>query len=203
MSGRVDDLRSGRSIHRRALSRIFSRLFGGRPRNEVTSTRVTFAASPKTIWNRIVFYEEVPGRAPLLLRLFMPHPLQTEGEKTAVGVRVRCLYEAGELIKRITSLEAPHRIHFDVVEQHLGIENCVVAQGGSYEIDRNGKGSDVLLTTKYKAYLHPRWLWRPLEKLIAGQLHRHVLNGMREVQDHSKEVLVSLDGLAIRNTDQV
>lgn len=38
----------------------------------------------------------------------------------------------------------------------------------------------IFLTTNYSAYLHPRWLWRPLEKLVTAQLHHHVLRGMRE-----------------------
>jgi hypothetical protein len=35
------------------------------------------------------------------------------------------------------------------------------------------------LTTCYRAYLRPRFLWRPLEARLVGQLHNHILAGIR------------------------
>ncbi|HTV05926.1 MAG TPA: hypothetical protein VME86_11210, partial [Acidobacteriaceae bacterium] len=101
------------------------------------------------------------------------------GDKSRTGALVRCIYDGGDLVKRIVALEPPYRMVFDVLEQRLGIEGCVVAQKGSYEIDSNGEGSDVILTTQYWAFLHPRWLWRSIEHVVASQLHLHILNAMR------------------------
>jgi hypothetical protein len=92
---------------------------------------------------------------------------------------VKCIYEGGDLVKRITVIEPPLRIGFEVLEQRLGIEGCAIARNGSYELVPHRDGTDILLTTHYSAYLHPRWLWRPVEKLVTSQLHHHVLNGMR------------------------
>jgi hypothetical protein len=147
-----------------------------------------FGATPEEAWNRILFYEEVPGRAPFPLRAFMPSPVRTEGQKASVGSRVRCIYNRGYLIKRITMLDPPRRIRFEVTEQLLGIERCVVALGGSYEIEPSGEGSEFTLTTRYQAHLHPRALWRPLERLVAGQLHTHVLKGMGATAGNASEV---------------
>jgi hypothetical protein len=146
---------------------------------ETVATRVHFEVSPETAWNLIMFYEEVPGRPPFLLRTFLPYPVRTEGTKTSVGARIRCIYRGGDLIKHVTAIEQPCLIQFEVTDQRLGIEGCVVARDGSYAIERNGDGADIVLTTRYSAYLHPRLLWSPLEKLVTGQLHHHVLNGMR------------------------
>jgi hypothetical protein len=154
--------------------------FGGTASDELISTHLCLPVDPATVWGRIVLFEEVTGRPPLLVRLFMPHPVRTDGEKTRVGALVRCKYESGDLVKRIIAVEPPYRMVFDVIEQSLGIEGCVVAQRGSYEIDRNGKGSDVILTTQYRAFLHPRRLWRPLEEMVAHRLHLHILRGMQE-----------------------
>jgi hypothetical protein len=147
-----------------------------------------FGASPEEAWERILFYEEVPGRAPFPLRWFMPSPVRTEGEKGSVGSRVRCVYSRGYLIKRITMVNRPRRIRFEVMEQFLGIEGCVVALGGSYEIEPSGEGSEFTLTTRYLARLRPRALWRPLERLVAGQLHKHVLKGMGAAASQPAEV---------------
>lgn len=163
-----------------AIIKVLGWLFGGAASNELISTHLSLPADPETVWGRIVLFEEVVGRPSLLLRLFMPHPVRTDGEKSRVGALVRCVYEGGDLVKRMIAVEPPYRMVFDVIEQRLGIEGCVVVQRGSYEIDRNGKGSDVILTTQYRAFLHPRRLWRPLEEMVGHRLHLHILHGMQE-----------------------
>jgi hypothetical protein len=128
-----------------------------------------------------MLYEEVPGRQPLLLRAFLPQPVRTEGDKTLVGAKVRCAYRRGELIKRITTVKPPYLLRFEVIEQHLGIEGCSLTLEGSYQIFTCGEATDVVLTTKYCAYLHPRYLWHPLEALLVHQLHNHILRGVSSV----------------------
>jgi hypothetical protein len=158
--------------------RIVSRLSARKPVSEAVATRVKFKARPEAVWDHMMLYEEVPGRPPLLLRTLLPHPLRTEGDKTRVGSTVRCVYRGGDLVKRITTVVSPHSLQFEVIEQSLGIEDCIRTRGGSYQILRCGDASDVVLITNYQAYLHPRHLWRPLEALLVRQLHRHILRGI-------------------------
>jgi hypothetical protein len=145
---------------------------------EAVTTKVHFNASPEALWNHIMFYEELLGQPPFLLRVLLPHPVRSEGDKTHVGATVRCEYRGGDLVKRITAVKRHHFLQFEVIEQRLGIEDCVMAVNGSYEISRSGGGSELVLTTNYRAYLRPSWAWRPLEKLLVGQLHRYILDGM-------------------------
>jgi len=168
------------NIQARARHRLVSRIFGGKPLCESVATHVHMAFHPEALWRCIQFYEEVPGRPPLLLRALIPAPVRSHGDKTAAGSKVLCLYDSGMLVKRITTLEKPHLIEFELLEQSLGIERCVVAEGGSYKIHWNGHDSTVVLTTNYLAYLRPRWLWAPLERLVVHQLHKHILGGMRK-----------------------
>src|SRR5271157_490232 len=158
--------------------RLVSWLCARRAVSEAVTTRVHFNASPEVLWNHIMFYEELPGRPPFLLRALLPHPVRTEGDKTRVGATVRCEYRGGDLVKRITAVKPHHSLQFEVIEQRLGIEDCVMAVNGSYDINCRGDGSEVVLTTNYRAYLRPSWAWRPLEKLLVSQLHRHILDGM-------------------------
>ncbi len=158
--------------------RLVSWVFAGRGVSESVTTRVHFKASPEAVWNHVMFYEEVPGRPPFILRTVLPHPLRAEGEKTRVGATVRCVYRRGDLIKRITSVEPPHRLQFEVMGQRLGIEGCIHTLGGSYQICGSADESDVVLTTNYLAFLRPRYLWRSLEALLVSQLHRHILRGV-------------------------
>jgi hypothetical protein len=152
--------------------------------------------SPEAAWQHIMFYEEVPTRPGFLLRTLLPYPIRTEGPKNAIGALVRCAYRGGNLVKRITMIDVPHRLEFDVVEQRLGIERCIQTYGGSYQIERCGPDTDVVLRTIYRAYLRPRRLWRQLETVVIRQLHEHILHGIEgAVGKRDRSVCASAKGM--------
>jgi hypothetical protein len=153
-------------------------LFPRNAHSEAVETALYLNAAPEAVWQGILFYEEVPRRPLWFLRIFLPRPIRTDGEKTRVGAIVRCTYDGGHLLKRITVVEPARLVRFDVLEQRLGVEDCVSMSQGSYEIRATGDGSEVVLTTRYRSRLRPRWLWRPLERCLAHRLHRHILDGM-------------------------
>ncbi|MGA7916763.1 MAG: hypothetical protein WCA00_16130 [Candidatus Acidiferrales bacterium] len=158
--------------------RLVSRLFARRPLKEAVATRIRLDGNPETVWNHLLFYEEVPGRPPFPLQVLLPHPVRTEGVKTRVGATVRCTYRGGHLVKRITHVEPLHLLQFDVLEQRLGIESCILTLGGSYRLSARGPMTEVTIMTNYQAYLRPRYLWRPLEAFLMHQLHSHILRGV-------------------------
>jgi len=162
------------------LARV-GRLFPRNDKVDTVDTTRRFDAAPDAVWDAMLFYEEVPGRPSVLLRAFLPAPLRTRGEKTRVGATIACTYEAGYLEKRITAVERPRLIAFDVLIQELGIEDCIGMQGGSYNIRQVEVGSDLVLTTVYRGHLRPRWVWRPFERFLAHRLHQHILNGIRDL----------------------
>lgn len=156
--------------------------WGDSSRNLVTDaveTSIHFHASPETVWQRMLSYEEVPARPPFLLRVLLPHPVRTEGDKTCVGANVQCRYKGGNMVKRIKVVEPPHLVQFEVTQQRLGIEGCVTTLGGSYQLRSCGDQTEIVLTTNYQGHLRPRYFWRPFERFLAHQLHRHILGGMR------------------------
>ena len=157
---------------------LVSRLFARSPLEEGVATRIRLDARSEDIWSHLLFYEEVPGRAPFPLRALLPHPIRTEGVKTRVGATVRCAYSRGHLVKRITHVEPPHLLQFEVVEQDLGIESCILTRCGSYTLSACGPTTEVTIMTNYHAYLRPRFLWRPLEAFLIHQLHSHILRGV-------------------------
>jgi len=163
---------------RSLLNRLGS-LFPRNPDSDSVATTLRFDAPPDAVWRGIRFYEDVPGRAPLVLRLFVPAPVRTQGNKMEAGSRILCTYDGGDLVKRMTAVEPPSSLRFEVLEQRLGIESLLSTARGSYEIRAAGAGSEVVLTTHYCGHLRPRWLWRPFERFLAHRLHRHILHGMR------------------------
>lgn len=172
---------------RQVTDRFVSALFGGAGVQETVTTTVRLDADPGTVWNQLVFYEEVPGAPAWLLRALLPRPLGTEGDKRRIGAIVRCAYSGGNLAKRITAVEAPRLLRFEVLEQRLGIERCILTRGGSYHIHGCGEATDVALVTNYEAFLRPRSVWKRVEAVLVNRLHRHILSGLRAgiVHDHA------------------
>jgi hypothetical protein len=164
------------------LARV-GRLFPRSTSIEAVRTSARFDAPPEAVWQGMLFYEEVPRRPMPLLRMFLPAPVRTTGEKTRVGAVIECTYDRGYLEKCITSVERARSVQFDVLVQDLGVEDCISMRGGSYELRADGSGTELVLTTLYFGHLRPRWLWRPLERFLAHGLHRHILDGMRATVD--------------------
>jgi hypothetical protein len=147
---------------------------------ETVTTALHFEGPLDQVWHALLFYEDVPTRPPAFLRLFLPAPLHTTGDKTRVGAIIECTYEGGHLEKRMTAIEPPRRMTFDVTLQALGIEDAISMHGGAYDLEGDpAGGTTVVLSTRYRGHLRPRWLWRPFERYLAHQLHRHILLGVR------------------------
>jgi hypothetical protein len=152
-------------------------------RREAVTTTFRLDVPRELAWTGLRFYEDIPTRPSPLLRLILPTPVRSEGQKLQPGGVVRCTYEGGHLIKRVTLAEPPGFLRFEVLEQDLGIEHCISLAEGSYEIRDDGTGCQVLLTTAYRGHLRPRFLWRPVERALAHAVHLHILRGMRDLQD--------------------
>lgn len=163
----------------RAVLDWYAGLFAPRAEVEEITTRLRLPASPAQVWGSLKFYEEVPSRPGVLLRMGLPAPVRSEGEKTRVGGTVRCVYEGGYVLKRTTSAEPPNVLRFEVFEQRLGLEHCLSLSDGVYEIRAAPGGAEVALTTRYRGHLRPRVLFRPLERRLTHEIHGHILAGMR------------------------
>jgi len=152
------------------------------PVSVTTAARVR--ASAEEAWNSLMFYEEISGRPPLVVRLLLPEPLRTEGRAAAAGDETRCLYRGGHLVKRTTSVDRARRYCFQVVEQELSIGRGIRLVGGSYELEALSDGTTRLkIETRYVSPRRPRWLWKPIEAAVCHAFHRHILRAMRRAME--------------------
>ena len=159
-------------------------------RTEVATvqTELHMHATPREAWDAIMFYEEVEHAPPMLLDFALPKPISSQGRKDRAGEIVRCQYDRGWLVKRISRVDPGKALEFEVIEQHLHFERDVTLTGGSFEIvDLPDGTTRVVLTTRYKRHLHPGWMWQPIEKEVVHTLHGHVLEGMRRKAENSGE----------------
>ena len=143
-------------------------------------TRMAFAAPPERVWNELMFYEQIDERPPLHLRLLLPVPVGTDKTNVAVGAEVRCSYEGGHLVKRITEIDPKRHYGFDIVEQTLAIGGGLTLSGGGYSLRELPYGhTEVAVTTRYTGGRRPGWFWRPVEAAVCHLFHRHLLAAMR------------------------
>jgi hypothetical protein len=150
------------------------------PELRSVTTSMTFAASREQVWERLMFYEQIGVRPPLHLRLLLPVPIRTEGDKAGVGDEARCLYEGGHLIKRVTEVERGRRYVFEVVEQALAVGHGLRLSGGEYTLRALGPDrTEVSVVTRYLSPRQPRWLWSSIEAAVCHSFHRHLLGAMR------------------------
>ena len=143
-------------------------------------TRAIFKAAPARVWDSLLFYEEIEGPPPLLLRLLLPSPIRTEGEKSSVGSEAVCLYDRGHLIKRTTRIEERSLYEFEVLEQKLRLGGSMRLHGGRYALRSEREGeTQVVLETRYTSTRWPRWFWRPVERFVCHLFHRFLLRTMQ------------------------
>ncbi|HTY41097.1 MAG TPA: hypothetical protein VMH79_04415 [Thermoanaerobaculia bacterium] len=146
------------------------------------TTAGRFPVSAALAWERLLLYEQIERKPPLLLRALLPSPLGTEGPKASVGDRTLCRYREGLLIKRVTAVSPPHHWRFDVVAQDFAIAGGIRLVGGRYAFrDLADGGCEVELETRYAAARRPRWLWRRVEAAVCHAFHRHLLAAMAAV----------------------
>ncbi len=152
------------------------------PETKLTTvvTKEVFDVPPERAWETLMFYEQVETRPPLHLRLLLPVPIRTEGRKEAVGDEALCLYEGGNLIKRVTKVEAGSHYGFSVVKQDLEVGGGMRLSGGWYTLrELPGGRTEVEAATRYASPKRPRWLWEPVEATVCHMFHRHILKEMR------------------------
>ncbi|HET7504738.1 MAG TPA: hypothetical protein VFK02_27135 [Kofleriaceae bacterium] len=144
------------------------------------TTRMTIAASRARVWARLMFYEQIDERPPLHLRLLLPVPIATEGRKSEVGDEVRCRYEGGHLIKRVTHIDPALRYAFEITEQALVVGGGMKLSGGEYTLrEVAAERTQLSIATHYVSSRRPRWLWLPVERWVCHSFHRHILRAMR------------------------
>ena len=149
----------------------------GRPGSVLT--KMKFAAAPEQVWGGLLFYEQLEERPPLLLRLLLPIPIATEGAKSQVGDEVKCLYESGHLLKRVTSVDPDRHYGFEVVEQTLSLGGGLALTGGCYTLrELAGGGTEIVVTTRYASSRRPAWLWKPILATACHMFHRHLLSSI-------------------------
>ena len=149
-------------------------------RVSTVATRMVFDAPAADVWRSLVYYEEIGRPPPLHLRLLLPVPTGTEGNKSEVGNEAKCFYQDGHLLKRTTRVRKAELYEFVVARQELSVGGSLRLYGGRYALSElpNGR-TEVTVETRYVSAKSPRWFWRPLEAMVCHWFHRYLLRSIR------------------------
>jgi hypothetical protein len=141
-------------------------------------TRASFAAPPERVWANLLYYEQIDRPPPWLLRVLLPVPVRTVGQKRAVGDEADCEYTDGHLRKRVTEIEPGRLYRFSVIDQRLRLRG-IRLQGGTYSLRAlEDGGTEIALETRYTGGGSPRWIWASVESSVCHAFHRHILAAM-------------------------
>ena len=144
----------------------------------VTTGRVE--APPNAVWSARVFDGGARTAPPPLAAIGLPTPRGNDGALTRPGDVKTCRLGRGVVRLLVTESRAPETLAFTVIEQRDFENRSVRLMRGSVVLAAAGNGStDVTISTTYAPLLRDRTLWRPIERLIACQLHEHVLRELR------------------------
>jgi hypothetical protein len=149
-----------------------------------------------------MFYEQIEHEPPWLLRLLLPIPVRSEGQKEVVGDVATCVYAQGHLLKCVTQIKPLELYEFKVVEQQLVFGGGLRLLGGSYVLRFvSAERTEVSVTTRYISVKQPRWLWRPIEAVVCHAFHRYLLSAIQKKGAASGKATGSAPESALRHLE--
>ena len=114
------------------------------PSIDAVTTRARFEAPPDEVWQTDDVLRRGAAPSTAAAADVPAEPDEDPGKRQGTSARPsNAATAAAACVKRITALERPRLVRFEVIEQHLGVERCVTTVEGSYEIRADGSGSEV------------------------------------------------------------
>jgi hypothetical protein len=137
-----------------------------------------FPAAPGAVWKALMFYEEIAGDRPFLLRRFLPTPIGSQGCKSTIGGEVTCEYVGGHLVKRVTHIIRERSYTFEIVQQDLALRGIKLV-GGDYTLRVQSEDcTRVALATHYTSLNRPRWVFARLEAAVCHSFHHYIFSAI-------------------------
>lgn len=160
-------------------------------------TTIDIKAPPKTVWQHVVSFSELPPPSDWVLQTGIAYPLRAEIRGTGVGAVRYCVFSTGPFVEPITVWEAPRLLRFDVSAQpatmdelspygihppHL--DNFMRSRQGQFLLTplENG-GTRLEGTTWYEHAIWPAHYWRIWSDFIVHRIHWRVLSHIQNLAE--------------------
>jgi hypothetical protein len=175
---------------------------GGAAMDRVTSiapnyevvTAVEVEATPQTVWNHVVQFDEIRDAPAWYFRAGIAYPIRATINGQGVGALRRCEFSTGAFVEPITAWDPPRSLAFDVIEQppplrELSIYTEVYAPHldgyfrsthGEFRMIPMPNGHTRLEGhTWFSVDLYPQGYWRAASEMLLHRIHRRVLNQVK------------------------
>ncbi|MFO1518407.1 MAG: hypothetical protein U1F57_01885 [bacterium] len=158
-------------------------------------TTVEIAAPPEKVWQEIIGFTEIPPPTEWLFRYGIAYPIRAKLDGQGVGAVRHCVFSTGEFVEPIEKWEEARWLKFSVSSQPapmqewtpyrnihpVHLENYLRSTGGQFVlVPLDGGRTRVEATTWYYHHLWPAPYWQVLSDRIIHQIHRRVLNHIKE-----------------------
>ena len=149
-------------------------------RTEIVESTITIKASPETIWDAMIEFDDVTGSRPLLMRMGLPVPQSCSVKGSGVGSERICRFNSGFIRERVTRWNAPYRLEFDVEEVQLPGRHWLGFRKAAYTLEQHDNGNTkVTRTTTVTSTLRPAFYWRFFERLGTETEHDYILQSLK------------------------
>ncbi len=166
-------------------------------REVITSVEVD--APPDAVWDKLVAFSKIPDPPTGVFALGVAYPIEARIEGHGVGALRYCTFSTGSFIEPITEWNEPRQLSFNVISNPPPIRETSIyprinaPHSHGYMTSKHGQfrlttlpGGRTLLegTTWYSHNISPQIYWGPVSDEIIHQIHRRVLNHIKEESEH-------------------
>ncbi len=152
------------------------------PRHAATTveTSAIVDADLRDVWSAHVFDDAHAAPASRLAVVGLPAPAGATGHALRVGDVKTIRLGKGVVQLRVTEAAPPYGLAYEVITQRGFEDRTLRLIGGEGRLTETADGrTRVTVRTHYEPLLDARAVWAPIERLVAGELHLHLL---REIQ---------------------
>lgn len=160
-----------------------------------TTSSIDIAAPPGRVWRSVLQPAQLPAPSDPLFRAGIAYPRESHIEGSGPTAIRYCDFSTGKLVEPVLLWEEPQRLRFTVVSNPLPmqewtpyahihpphLEGFLVSRQGEFRLQPlpNG-GTRLFAATWYQHHLAPAGYWLLWSDRIIHQVHRMVLENIRE-----------------------
>ena len=167
------------------------------------TTAVIVEAGAQEVWDQLIAFDALPEERHWLFHTGVAYPVQATIVGRGVGAVRHCVFSTGAFVEPIEIWDEPRLLRFSVIENpppmqewslyadvhppHL--EGFMVSRRGQFKLTPLAEGRTRLEgTTWYRHGLWPQRYWRLFSDSIIHQIHRRVLEHIKDTAEQRSAV---------------
>jgi hypothetical protein len=151
---------------------------GGRPRQEVVTSKIHLLAQPQDVWADLQSLDSIAARKQLLMYVGLPIPLRCVMQGSGAGAKRTCYFDQGYIEETVLEWSPPNHMVLSIDRTNMPGRQWLDFEGAEYEIHRQGAGTVLTRATTISSNLYPSWYWRRFELWGVASEHAYLLSDL-------------------------